>query len=71
MTKFERIAAALEALPEARKEEIAEIMGRLFYGDLHPDTKLTPEQIADLQARMKNPGPFASADRVAKILGKF
>lgn len=60
MGKFERIAAALEALPEARREEIADIIETLFHGDLHPETELTDEQLADLRLRLRDPGPFAS-----------
>lgn len=36
MTKFERITAALGALPEARREQIAEILETLFFADLNP-----------------------------------
>ena len=71
MTKFERITAALEALPEARREEIAEILETLFHGDLHPDQALSPGQLADLDNRLKNPGPIASEARVAEVLAKF
>lgn len=71
MTKFERIIAALEALPEARRGEIADILERLFYGDLNPDVHLNDDQIAEIQSRLDSPGPIASAERVAKVLGKF
>ncbi|HWA21213.1 MAG TPA: hypothetical protein VG735_02335 [Caulobacterales bacterium] len=49
MGKFERIFAALEALPEDRREEIAAVLEDLFYGDVHPrEYALSDEQIADL-----------------------
>ncbi len=61
MTKFERITAALEALPESRREEIATIIETLFHGDLHPaKTALNAAQVADLEARLAHPGPMAS-----------
>lgn len=72
MTKFERIAAALEALPEARKEEIASIIETLFHGDLHPDqTALSDEQIEDLKGRLANPGPIASEAEVEAFFARF
>jgi hypothetical protein len=64
MGKFDRITAALEALPEARREEIAEIIETLFHGDLHPETALTDEQLADLRVRLADPGPIASDEEV-------
>jgi hypothetical protein len=37
MTKFERVTAALKALPEARRDEIADSVETPFHGDLRPD----------------------------------
>ena len=64
MGKFGQVTSALEALPEARREEIAVILETLFHGDLHPESALTDDQIADLQARLADPGPIASDDEV-------
>jgi hypothetical protein len=72
MTKFERITAALQALPEARREEIAEILETLFLGDLHAEqTALSEEQVADLEARLANPGPIASDAEVEGFFRRF
>lgn len=71
MSKFDRITAALEALPESRREEIADIMETLFHGDLHPETALTDEQLADLRARMADPGPIASDEEVEAFFARF
>ena len=71
MTKFEKITAALEALPEARREEIAAIIEQLFYGDFHPETALNDEQIADLQSRLANPGPLATDEEVEAFFKRF
>jgi hypothetical protein len=72
MTKFERITAALEALPEERREEIAEIMETLFHGDLHPEsTQLSDEQIADLRERVANPGRMATDEDVEAFFRRF
>ena len=64
MGKFEKVAAALDALPDGRKEEIAAIIETLFHGDLHPETALSPAQQEDLRSRLMNPGPLASDDEV-------
>jgi hypothetical protein len=72
MTKFERITTALEALPEARKAEIADIMETLFHGDLHPvETALSDEQLADLERRLKNPGPIATEAEVEAFFARL
>ncbi len=61
MGKFERILAAISALPEKRREEIAAILEELFHGDIHAnDYTLSDEQIADLQRRVAEPGDIAS-----------
>ncbi|MBI1250055.1 MAG: hypothetical protein GC189_01105 [Alphaproteobacteria bacterium] len=71
MGKFEKISAALERLPAARREEIAEIIETLFHGDLHPETALTDPQIEDLRARLADPGDFASEEDVAAFFRRF
>ena len=71
MTKFERIIAALEALPEARRVEIAEIIETLFHGDLHPEAALTDDQLADLRQRLVDPGPIASDAEVEAFFQRF
>jgi len=55
MGKFDQVAAALEALPEERREEIA----------------LSDTQIADLQARLADPGPIATDEQVEAFFARF
>lgn len=71
MGKLDKITAALEALPEERREEIAEIIETLFHGDLHPETALTDEQLADLRKRLADPGPMASDEEVEAFFARF
>jgi hypothetical protein len=71
MGKFDQVTAALEALPEARREEIAAIMETLFHGDLHPESRLTEQQIDDLSARLANPGPIATDSEVEAFFARF
>jgi hypothetical protein len=60
MGKFGQVTSALEALPEARREEIVAILETLFHADLHPESALSDDQIADLQRRLADPDPIAS-----------
>ena len=69
--KFDQITAALEALPEARREEIASILETLFHGDLHPESALTDDQVADLKFRLANPGPISSGADVEAFFSRF
>lgn len=55
MGEFDQVAAALEASPEARREEIA----------------LSDAQIADLQARLADPGPIATDEQVEAFFARF
>lgn len=71
MSKFAQVSAALEKLPEARREEIAEILETLFHGDIHPETALNDEQIADLRARLASPGPLATDGDVEEFFKRF
>lgn len=69
--EFAQVSAALEKLPEARREEIAAILETLFHGDLHPETALNDEQIADLHEHLADPGPLASDAEVADFFERF
>lgn len=71
MGKFDQVAAALEALPEERREEIAAIIETLFHGDLHPESAPSDTQIADLQTRLANPGPIATDEQVEAFFARF
>lgn len=71
MGKFAKVSAALEKLPEARREEIADILETLFHGDLHPETALSDSQIADLRERLANPGPLASDAEVEAFFNRL
>lgn len=71
MGKLERIIAALEALPAARRDEIADIIGALFHADLSTSANLDDEQIAELRHRVANPGPMATDDDVDAFFARF
>ncbi|PZO49863.1 MAG: hypothetical protein DCF16_13940 [Alphaproteobacteria bacterium] len=71
MSKFGQITSALNALPEKRREEIAAIIETLFHGDLHPESALNDEQVADLRARLADPGPFASDEDVDAFFARL
>lgn len=63
MGRFERVIAALEALPEERREEIISVLEEMVRQESGPSL-LNAEQTADLQRRLANPEPFASDEEV-------
>jgi hypothetical protein len=72
MGKFDRIIAALEALPEQRREEIAALLENLFYGDIHSgEYALSDAQIADLRERVRDPGPVATEQEAKAFFAEF
>jgi hypothetical protein len=71
MGKFDQVTTALEGLSETRREEIASIIEVLFHGDLHPETALDDLQVADLTARLAEPGPVASDDEIEAFFSRF
>jgi hypothetical protein len=47
-------------------------MEALFHGDLHPsETALNDEQLADLERRLKNPGPVATEAEVDAFFARL
>lgn len=71
MGAFNRVTTALKALPEARREEIAVIIETLFHGDIHPESVLSEEQIADLNSRLSDPGPISTDEEVEAFFARF
>ena len=71
MGKFDRVTSALDALPLARREEIGAILETLFHGDLHPESALNDAQVADLTARLADPGPLATPQEVEAFFSRF
>ena len=68
-------AARLRSLAAAEGESLESLAGRLLHDvsiELDgPQSLLTDGQLADLERRLRNPGPIASADRVASVVSKF
>lgn len=60
--------ATLETVVERLLDDISL---ELEAGGAAPHNQLSQAQLADLQRRVKNPGPIASAERVAAVLAKF
>lgn len=71
MGKLEHITAALHALPETTREEIAEILETMFHGDLYPECALSEEQLADLKQRAASPGPIVSQEEADAFFARF
>lgn len=56
---------SVEALAKRILEEAAVDLSEPYH------SPLTDEQLADLDRRLKEPGPFASPERVEEVLGRF
>ena len=55
--------ARVRALPDDRQREAAELLFE-FIANQHPDFYLSPEQIAEIERRMSEDGPYATEQEV-------
>jgi hypothetical protein len=55
--------AHVKALPEDRQREAAELLFE-FIANQHPDYYLSPEQVAEIERRMSDDGPYATEHEV-------
>jgi hypothetical protein len=62
--------ARVKALPEDRQREAAELLFE-FIANEHPDFYLTPEQIAEIERRMSDDGPYASDEEVRAVFDRL
>jgi len=62
--------ARVKALPDDRQREAAELLFE-FIGNEHPDTYLTPEQIAEIERCMSDDEPYASDEEVRAVFDRL
>jgi hypothetical protein len=68
--RLEEAIARVEALPDDRQSEAAEIL--FTFLDTHVgDIQLTPEQIAEVERRMSDDEPFASNEDVRSTFARL
>jgi hypothetical protein len=68
--RLEEAIAQVEALPDDRQGEAAEVL--FAFLDTHAgDIQLTPEQIAEIERRMSDNEPFATDEEVRSTFARL
>lgn len=73
MGRYDRLIEALEALPDARRSEIVDLMLELTeeVAGLPGQSQLTTEQLAEVRGRQERGFRQAAPDRIDRILAKY
>jgi hypothetical protein len=67
---LEEAVARVKALSDDRQREAAELLFE-FVANEHPDLYLSPEQIAEIERRMSDDGPYASDEEVRAVFDRL
>ena len=68
--QLDEAIARVKALPDDRQREAAELLFE-FIANEHSDAYLTPEQIAEIERRMLDDGPYASDEEVRAVFDRL
>jgi thymidine phosphorylase len=72
VTKFDQAIEALSTLPEAQREELAEVVLELAAAMTRTtDVELTPEQWAEVERRLERGFRLAEPGRLDEILARY
>ncbi len=63
--QLEEVLEQVRALPDERQQEVAQVL--LAFLDEHPDLYLSPEQIAEIERRAADDGPYATDEEVREV----
>lgn len=70
MGRWERISEQVAALPDAEREAVMDRVEALL--GLEADTgELSPEQVAEVERRLMNPGPVLTHDETLAFLAEL
>ena len=67
---MEEVLEQVRALPDERQQEAAFIL-LSFLDQQNPDLYLSPEQIAEIERRASDDGPYATDEEVRSVLGRL
>jgi len=67
---LEEVLEQVRALPDERQQEAAFIL-LSFLDQQNPDLYLSPEQIAEIERRASDDGPYATDEEVRSVLGRL
>jgi len=67
---LEEVLEQVRALPEERQQEVAQIL-LSFLDEQNPDLYLSPEQIAEIERRVSDDGPYATDEEVRSFFARL
>jgi hypothetical protein len=67
---LEEALEQVKALPEERQQEAAQVLFA-FLDQENPELDLSPEQIAEIERRMSDDGPYATDEEVRAVFARL
>ena len=67
---LEQALEQVKALPEERQQEAAQVLFA-FLDQENPELDLSPEQIAEIERRMSDDGPYTTDDEVRAVFARL
>jgi hypothetical protein len=68
--QLEEVLEHVKALPDEQQQEVAQVL-LAFLDQQNPDLYLSPEQIAEIERRMADDGPYASDEEVRETFDRL
>jgi hypothetical protein len=68
--RLEEVLEQIRALPDVRQQEIAQVLLAYLDGQSF-DFSLSPEQVAEIQQRAADDGPYATDEEVREVFARL
>jgi hypothetical protein len=68
--QLEEVLEQVKALPDEQQQELAQIL-LAFLDRKNPDLYLSPEQIAEIERRLDDDGPYATDEEVRSVFDRL
>jgi len=68
--QLEEVLAQIRALPDERQQEVAQVL-LAYLDDQDSDFGLSPEQIAEIERRAADDGPYATDEQVSEVFARL
>lgn len=68
--QLEEVLEEVRALPDERQQEVAQVL-LAFLDQQNPDLYLSPEQIAEIERRAADDGPYATDEEVREVFSRL
>ena len=68
--QLEEVLEQVRALPDQRQQEVAQVL-LAFLDQENPDLYLSPEQIAEIERRAADDGPYATDEEVRAVFARL